>query len=194
MRNPTVNQLGVLLVAGSASIGLLAGCAADSGQGFATRTLPSVADEQAIGAAEQAFREHFRIARSTSSAAVLVELRSEPTDSLQRGGTGRLRDEVLAVPNRVRRTAVLRLSRQGEQLWASCQVLQQRLDTSDVEMFHQERQRQDFPTDTPIDQQALTAEQEAVWTDIGRDLALEREILASLIERLTAARSNAPPG
>lgn len=188
-------QAGRLLVLVAATAGLVAGCAADADLGYTVRTLPLASDDQAIAAAEQAFREHFRIARTSSSAEILVELKAEPAERLQRGGTGRLRDGMVAVPTRVRRVGVLRLARQGEQLRALCQVLQQRLDTSDLEMFRRDQQRDDFPTDTPIDRDAVTAEQNAVWTDMGRDLALEREILASLIERLApAAEAAAPPG
>jgi hypothetical protein len=175
------------------SIGLLAGCAADAEVGFSTRTLPAGDDDVAIAAAEQAFREHFRIERSVRGQRVLLELKSDQAESVQRGGTGRLRDGVAAVPERVRRLGTLRLTQQRGQLRAQCQVRRQRLDTSELEMFHRTRTDQDIPSDTPIDRQAVSPEHNAVWTDVGRDLDLEREILASLAERLGDAATPPPP-
>jgi hypothetical protein len=176
-----------------ASAILIAGCEAESGLGYTVRALPVSSDEQAVTAAQDAFREHFRIEHSSMGPAVLLELRSLPAEGTQQGGTGRLGDEMLSAPARVRRVAMLRLARRGEQLRAFCQVRQQRLDTSEMEMFRRDQQRLDVPTETPIDQQGATREQEAVWTDVGRDTALEREIIASLIERLSATLPGGTP-
>ena len=68
-----------------------------------------------------------------------------------------------------------------------CQIRLERQDTADVEMFRQDRRREDTPTHTPLDDESATPEQSAVWTVVGRDAELEREVVASLIERLAPA-------
>jgi hypothetical protein len=171
---------------------LLAGCSRDAELGFTVRTLPSVSDDQAAAAAELAFQEHFRIDRPLAGGQVVLELRSVPQDREQLGGTGRLRDEAVQHPNRVRRIALLRLLREAGRLQAHCQVLLERQDTADVEMFRQDRRREDTPTYTPLDSESATPEQNAVWTVVGRDAELEREIVASLIERLTPTEPGEP--
>jgi len=119
-----------------------------------------------------------------------MRIETHPFEQTARGGEGRLRDSVVKVPNRVRRTATLEFSTRGDDLQAYCQVKLERLETADHRVFAQQRQFDDAPTQTPIEREgATTARQNTVWSSAGRDEAMEREILADLHERIQALRT-----
>jgi hypothetical protein len=114
-----------------------------------------------------------------------LRIETQPVEATMRGGEGRIRDSVVKVPNRVRRSATLEFSNRGEDLEAYCQVKMERLDTSDYRVFAQQRQSEDAPVETPIDREgATTARQNQVWSSAGRDESMEREILSEVHDRL----------
>jgi hypothetical protein len=120
-----------------------------------------------------------------------LRIETHPAEQLARGGEGRIRDTVMKVPNRVRRTASLEFSTRGDDIQAFCQVKMERLDTSDYRVFAQQRESSDAPTQTPIDREgATTPRQNQVWSSAGRDESMEREILADLHDRIQALRPN----
>jgi hypothetical protein len=118
-----------------------------------------------------------------------LTIETYPTEQTVRGQEGRLRDTVVKVPNRVRRTATLEFSTRGGDLQAWCQVKIERLTTADHRVFAQQRQFEDAPTQTPIDREGATTEQQnTVWTSAGRDDSLEQLILSELRDRIQILR------
>jgi hypothetical protein len=122
-----------------------------------------------------------------------MSIETFPSEKTVRGGEGRLRDAVVKLPNRVRRTASLEFSSRGGDLQAWCQVKLERLTTADHRVFDHQRRFDDAPTQTPIEREgATTAQQNTVWSSAGRDETLERQILADLRQRIQQTRK-APP-
>ena len=106
-----------------------------------------------------------------------------------RGGEGRLRDAVVKMPNRVRRTALLEFTTRGGDLQAWCQVKMERQSTADHRVWQRQREFDDAPVETPIERDgATTAKQNTVWTSAGRDESLERQILSDLRQRIQNLR------
>ncbi len=132
-------------------------------------------------------KQGFRL-KSVDSDQLRIE--TQPTEQSVRGGEGRIRDSVVKMPNRVRRTATLEFSTRGEDLQAWCQVKIERLETADFRVFQQQRNSEDAPLQTPIDREAATtAKQNTVWSGAGRDESMEREILADLHDRIQAYKT-----
>ncbi len=118
-----------------------------------------------------------------------MAIETRPSEKTVRGSEGRLRDAVVKMPNRVRRTASLEFTNRSGDLQAWCQVKIERLSTADHRVFAQQRQFDDTPTRTPIDGEgATTAEQNTVWTSAGRDEAMERTILSDIRQRIQTLR------
>jgi hypothetical protein len=184
--------LAVVLVAGCEGGGLGGGDFSGLGYtGFKPQVMCAKGDvttDQAMELARRVLaKEGFRL-KSVDKDQLRIE--TQPSEQTVRGGEGRLRDTVVKVPNRVRRTATLEFSDRGDELRAFCQVKIERLETGDFRVFAQQRQFNDVPTETPIDREAATtARQNTVWSSAGRDEAMEREILADLHDRVQAVKA-----
>lgn len=85
----------------------------------------------------------------------------------------------------MRRTAHFSVNRHAEGAVVRLRIDIERQDTERREAFHPEAQRMsDAPSQTPIERDAATsAQQNAIWTFVRRDVRLERELLAELQER-----------
>jgi len=137
-------------------------------------------------------KQWFRVAEASP---VDGQVRSVTTEYEQRGGTGRIRDTALKFPNRLRRTATLYVQPWGEGSVVHCVVDVQRLDTADHRVFRDMERFDDYPTDTPIDREAgVTAAQDQVWTDLPRDVQLERDILEVVRSKATEGTPPATKG
>jgi hypothetical protein len=182
---------GLIVLCGLGVLGTLAsGCAAPGSvtssraTNYHIRRLPSTEFEVAFKAAEAALREYqFRIERNDRSAGVIV---SRPSEEVVQGGTGKIGDEVLRSPNRVRRIAEIGIVRAGDGVSARCKVLMERLDTGDYRAFRRDRGGGDVPAETPIEEDGGTeGDQRETWTFVRRDLTLERQLLAAVAERVS---------
>lgn len=110
-------------------------------------------------------------------------------EKVVRGGTGRLRESLVKLPNRVRRTASLEFAKRGGDLEAWCQIKMERLSTADHRIWARNREFEDSPTQTPIDGEgATTDKQNTVWTSAGRDEAMERQVMSDVRNRIQLLR------
>lgn len=145
---------------------------------------------EAFTAARQVFREYFAIAEADPGTGVI---RSRPREISPAGSRERVRDVFTATPNRRREVAELRLIADGPGLIASVHVMTQRLDTSERRAF-----RPQTGDDRPGNVAAMERETSAgpgrteEWVDVSRNVALEREILDHLRERLAPAGATRP--
>ncbi len=118
-----------------------------------------------------------------------MSILTHPNEKVVRGNEGRLRDAVVKMPNRVRRTAELEFSTRGGDLQAWCKVKIERLSTTDHRVWSSLRQHEDAPTQTPIEREAATTpQQNTVWTSGGRDQSMELQILSDLRQRIQKLR------
>ncbi|MBN1344770.1 MAG: hypothetical protein JXQ73_18905 [Phycisphaerae bacterium] len=195
----TNDCLATWAVLGCAGIGLIAtGCDWGGGSGFGGAgytghkrqiMCPSgdVRPVEAMALGQRVLAKHGFSIKSSDADSLTIE--THANEKVVRGGEGRVRDSVVKVPNRVRRTASLEFSSKGENLEAWCQVKMERLTTADYRVFASQRQFEDAPTQTPIEGEgATTAKQNTVWTSAGRDESMEREILADLRQRIQTLR------
>ena len=165
----------------------VAGCAspAPSKLNYGMMRIESASRAEVMPAAEQAVREHFRIA-TTDRAAGLIE--AQPREGSEAGRTRRAGD-VLGAQRRVRRVAEVRVMDADEGVNVFCKVLIQQYESDERRLFVREHALSDAPTETPAaDEAATSAEQNATWRTCGRDKVLERQILQA-IEEKTAAQS-----
>lgn len=180
-------QSRVLVVLVLAVLALLSGCANVNESigpvsGWSRDRYEDASYEAAFDAGRYALEQWFRIESARADRGEIVTLADE---SMERAGTGRLRDETVGTRSRVRRRAAVRISRHPPGIIAECVVKRERLDTAEARAFAQQRSFSEAPTDTPIQGEAgASAEQSQVWTDIGRDRKLEREVLDVMRGRL----------
>lgn len=177
--------------------GLLVGC--DSSATIRTDIPPAQwsrevvavpAGESAFDAAKFAVSQWFAIDRAEPQDGLITTF---PAEFEERGGTGRFRDAAIRFPNRMRRKAIVRISQTGDHASVDCVVIRERLDTSDYRVFALNRQFDDVNNQTPIQEDAATsARQNEVWTEVGRDRGMERQILNVVREKLGGATSPAP--
>jgi hypothetical protein len=157
-------------------------------EGWSQASLPGVGQDAAFDAAVQAMRQWFTRLEEVQPSRGVVQ--SEPSEYVQRGGTGRLRDGAIKYPNRMRRTATLLVQSTETGCVARCEVRVQRLDTADLRAFRDNNRFDDYPNETPIDREAgVDSEQAQQWTDLPRDRGLERDILEDLRRRVSDAGS-----
>jgi hypothetical protein len=156
-------------------------------QNAQAQRLGGVAKAAAYDQAKVTLREfNFRIAEENSERGLI---RSAPNAETIAGGTGRIRDQTVNYPNRIRRTATLEVIARGDSVELLCKVLVERLDTSDHQVFRREHGTGDVPTDTPIQEEGgVTSRQNEVWTLVRRDRQMERQIMAAWAERLGGSR------
>jgi len=169
-------------------LGSAVGCDASARRGgpvrFEGRTerFAGVTAATAFDAAEFALRQWFRVDQSRPDEGLLTTF---PSEYDERGGTGRIRDDAVRFPNRLRRTATVRVRSTADGAAVECVVKRERLDTSDHRVFAHARTFDDLPNQTPITAEAATTPRKnEVWTDLGRDRALEMDILRTVRERL----------
>ena len=168
------------------------GCSGNLGaeQSYSVQRLPDVSKAQAFEAAQLAFRQYFSIERADPAEGALY---SRPADVNARGEVQRVRDVMTVTPSRRRQVAELRIEPRGRDVMAFCRVRVQRLDTSELRSFAVERGDDRPSNNAPFDREAgASAAQREAWTDVGRDKALERQILSSLRERLNPQAATAP--
>lgn len=176
---------------------LLAGCEAGerstfvTRQGWSSRGIDNATAAQVMDAARYALGQWFTVSETRPSEGLVL---AAPSEFDERGGTGRLRDAAIGYRNRVRRRAAVRIRSAARGVTVECIVIKERLDTSDHRVFAMNRQFEDVPNQTPIaGEGATSSSQNEVWSDVGRDRTLERDILAALLERLGGpARETAP--
>ncbi|MBN1490338.1 MAG: hypothetical protein JXA69_10500 [Phycisphaerae bacterium] len=152
----------------------------------------NVAYDDTFDAAERVFRSFFSTERADRGEGILV---ARPIEVDKRGEPVGVRDTMTMTPSRRRRVAELRLSRSGSDVLAMCQVKLQRLDTSERRAF-----RPQIGDDRPSESHPFEAEagaspsQRELWTDLGRDRELERQVLNALRDRLVREGAPESPG
>ncbi|MCG8404064.1 MAG: hypothetical protein MI923_02580 [Phycisphaerales bacterium] len=152
-------------------------------EGATPLRLANVAPDVAFDEGINTLKQYFRTVEA-SPANGRIESRMVEYD--QKGGTGRIRDETLKYKNRMRRKATLWIDDSETGVVARCQVRVQRLDTSDHRFFRPHNEFDDIPNATPIDRDAgISTDQKEEWTEMPRDVALERELLRILSSRLS---------
>lgn len=175
-------MLGVLLAAGgctetSESTARTSAAAGRRPGEYASRRLPGVSLAQAQPVADQAFRMHFRVDPTVSTASVLVAYPAEAPELEQSGQAG---DVLSITPRRKRRVAELRLASEGATLVVQIRVMTQRLSTTERAAFAGTR-GDDRPTQTAIDRQGpASPDAREEWVDWRRDRKVEEEILREI--------------
>jgi len=153
-----------------------------SAAGWTPLRLPGTAPDVACEAGLRAMRQYFPAAKTVSAGRTIE---SGTVEYTQAGGTGRFRDGALKFKNRMRRMATLQITETASGCLVRCQVRRQRLDTADHRTFRQQRMFEDVPNETPIDRGAgASPSQSEQWTEMQRDIALEREMLDVLFNQV----------
>jgi hypothetical protein len=156
--------------------------------------LPNTSPGEAYDAGVYAMRQWFRLAETDPEQGLV---HSVPSEYEQKGGTGRIRDAAIGYKNRMRRTGTLVVQTMEGGCIVKCKVGVQRLDTADHRVFRSNKQFEDVPNETPIQQEAsVSPSQDQVWTDMPRDRGLEQEILGVVQNRLGGGKptGEAAPG
>jgi len=142
----------------------------------------NVDDTEVFTAAEQAMREEFHLDVRDSGRGYL---KSVAKHSEARRGTGLLSEGVgVAPPSRVRRVAQMWVVPDETSATVLCKVTLERRDTSRRQAFTRDHDVDDVPSGTPSDLDSDTGTPREEWTTIGSDGEMERQLLASLTERL----------
>jgi hypothetical protein len=180
------------------TLGLVSGCDPAPGvtdvprANWSRQRMADADGGRAFDAAQYALRQWFTIDVADRSEGLLTTV---PAEYDERGGTGRIRDTAIKYPNRMRRRATVRVQGDGAEVSVDCVVIRERLDTADMRVFRLNRQFDDVGNETPIEQEAgSSAGQNEVWTDVGRDRSLERQILDVVRERLGSQTQPAAAG
>ena len=104
----------------------------------------------------------------------------EPEFLARGGGASTNELRILSTKSDLRRTVRMRIVEDGPGVRAEVSAALQRRDT---EQFRTERSMQnpsDVPSETPVSTDTGSPEHREVWTNIGRDYTLERDILAAI--------------
>lgn len=153
--------------------------------GWAPSHFPNTDQQRAFNASRTALQQWFRIDRSDPGAGLLTTF---PIEDTEKGDTGRIRDTAVHYANQIRRRAAVRIRSGDGGSTVECVVIKERMDTSDHRAMGRNRQFEDVNNQTQIQSEAATSgEQNAVWTDVGRDRGMERDILRVIREQLGAA-------
>lgn len=172
----------------------LAGCASDldiEKQRGTVRLIANAEPDEVLSEAEILLRREFgrvEVDRRWS------QVRTVAHEYVTQSDSGTVRDWIGA-PTTVRRTATLTVARREGGTLARLRVDVERLDPRSAEIAARDDHRLiDSPGYTPIERDAATtAAQNTVWTPIGRNLAIERELLAELLARFAAQAAETPP-
>jgi hypothetical protein len=159
---------------------LLAGCAAPgpTAQNFLVRHATDLPRDAVFARAEVALLElGYQIDRADSAEGVLTTqpvMGAESAKSASGFGLGRVT---------VRTVAEVRVQAAETGSTVFCRVRVEQLATASHAAFLQDRGASDLPSQTPIDREgATTEEQNAVWTMIRRDRAKERAIIGAILD------------
>ncbi len=159
-------------------------------QAFSNVRIPNVSREQALQAAQLAFRQYFPIDRVDEAEGVFY---SRPTEVVEKGRPERVRDLLTQTPNRRRQVAEVRVAPRGNDVIASCRVQVQRLDTSERRAFVPQTGDDRPSVNTPFSTEAgASAPQREDWVDVGRNRDLEQQVLDSIVSRLTTPAATQP--
>ncbi|MCK6456663.1 MAG: hypothetical protein L6Q92_09070 [Phycisphaerae bacterium] len=159
--------------------------------GWTSQRIEAGSEADVFEAARFAVSQWFRINEARPSEGMIT---TYPNETEERGGTGRIRDDAIGYRNRIRRLATVRVRKTGAGVATECVVVRERLDTSDMRVFETNRQFNDVPNQTQISGEGATsARQNEVWTEVGRDRALERDILRAIRDRLAQPQRSAAP-
>jgi hypothetical protein len=169
-------------------IPLLAGTLAVAGcstQEYRTQPLGSVTYAQAFDAGKAVMGNYFSIASADSETGKIIsrpKMTNRPSDRLLGGTTP------------ARQMATLRIHPEGDQMVADIRIVDQRQDSGQIM-----RQMQPLtvdnerPTQGVFQDGALTQEQGQAWETTGREVAMERNMLADLLTRLQAKPAATQP-
>ncbi len=150
--------------------------------GWSRVRVADASQEAVHDAGRYALRQWFRIASDGPEQNAIA---TYPLERDETGMSGRIGGEALGRRSRIRRTATMRFQTRGDQIVAECHVRRERLDTAGVRAMSSHTRFDEAPTRTPIESEAgVTPEQAQVWTDLGRDRAMERRILDVMRARL----------
>lgn len=158
-------------------------------EGASSLRLANVAPDVAFDEGILTLRQRFRTVEALRANG---RIESGMVEYDQKGGTGRIRDDTLKFKNRMRRKATMWINDSETGVVVRCQVRVQRLDTSDHQFFRPHNEFEDIPNETPIDRDAgISTDQKEEWTEMPRDVGLERELLRILSTRVASAGDSA---
>ena len=144
------------------------------------RRFMNVESDEVFIAAERALREEFRTDVRRPERGYLKSL---PKEGSAERGQG-LVTEGITGPSLVRRVAEFWVIPGDDVVTVRCKVTLERRDTSRRQAFAREHDVDDTPAGTPADLDRQVGSPREEWTRLGNDDKLERELLASLQERL----------
>lgn len=182
MRMPVCDRVFLFVAAGSI-IALAGGCASTSRvtDPYAFRLLPGVDSTTAMAHADAALANLGYAVRLRDADRGLIETMpvSNPSRDSNRPRISSARREAVRTIARVRITPASVGSR------VACQVVVQERSTQAHRLFRADRSRSDLPSETPIELEGATTEdQNTVWHTLRRNRLRERTILAE-IQRLS---------
>jgi len=169
------------VVIAAAQLICVAGCAGPrpSSSKFALRRLPQADAAEVFRVAEAALLECGFQIRSAIPSEGRVNTFPLSAEGLAEG----IRAELAPVAPEARRVATLHVKPGNEEVSVFCRVDLQQPSSDVLELQFASHDLSDIPSDTPIDRDAATtAEQNTLWRNVGRDRALERLLLARIIE------------
>ncbi|MCC7292719.1 MAG: hypothetical protein IT449_11730 [Phycisphaerales bacterium] len=163
---------------------VLVGCetGGSSGLHFGVRHLPRADRVSVFQAAREALSGMgFSVDRADPEAGVLTTFPARP-ERLEESA----RADLFGASGTTRRVATVRIETSPDQVSVYCKVEIQEPTTEAHRMRAAASEGSDLPTDTPIDRDAATTEeQNTVWQTVGRDREMER----SLLDAITQASS-----
>jgi hypothetical protein len=145
-------------------------------------------DRQAVfEAARDVLGEHFEIQKQSFAEGV-IETKPQLFDRQRSGTLADLR----GAGGRWRRTAAFSLDRDGLEMVARVSVRLEREGTDAAVLVSESARPErmdELPPSTPGDGRAHRAQPQPVWTQVGYDEGLARELLAAMAERVRARES-----
>jgi len=151
-----------------------------------------VSQEEAFRAAQRVFRNYFPIDRFDAEEGTIY---SRPTEVSGRGEMTQVRDVMTTTPNRRRQVAEMQVIPRGRDVIVACQVSIQRYDAAQQRAFRPSSGDDRPSANDPFKPDAgTTAKQRESWTNVGRNRALESQVLDSVRAQLqpTSAPTTAP--
>ena len=154
------------------------------------RRFTSVAGLDVFAAAEQTLREEFRIETRDRARG---HLKTSPKHSTAQGNSGWLGDLLVSGRSRVRRVAEIQITPTADDaVVVLCKVTLERLDTDRHHAFASNHYVDDTPGGTPDELATRAGAPREIWTPIGSDDVLERQLLAAIEERLILMEPQPP--
>ncbi len=164
----------------------VAGCAEPRAEilPYSRHTFESVSRETAFDAAQATMNEYFRVDEADSARGII---RSCPVyeNPAAQGLVGRSLSSSVSEM----RVAELRVQQEGNGIQAECLVRVYRNSAAQQQPFVAQATADDTPAQTPIQEtQGFEPDGRENWSSAGFDHKLERQMLASLAERLGVSR------